>query len=135
MKKMNRSIAVFLAGFLALAIFLTGCTQAPPTVNGNLSGHISIGPLCPVEHSPPDPNCQPTPATFKAYALSVFDTQKIKRKTIIGDATQNGAYSVELPPGTYEIRLETGSRPFSQTISIVANQTTTLDIFLDTGIR
>ena len=39
---------------------------------GFLEGKVTIGPLCPVERTPPDPACQPTEATYKAWQIAVY---------------------------------------------------------------
>lgn len=125
----------FLAAILALLFFLSGCISTGPTSSktGILAGHISIGPLCPVEQNPPDPNCQPTLQTYQAYPLSVYNSSNQKIMEFIGAA--NGNYQIELQAGTYTIKSETGMQRYSQTVAIIANQTTTQNIDIDTGIR
>lgn len=114
------------------------CEFAPcpaPTENrkGILSGKISIGPICPVERYPPEPNCAATEETFLAYPLGVYSESGEKVMTFNGDS--NGNYSIELPIGTYTVKQETGLSRFSETVSISSGQTTVLDIDIDTGIR
>ena len=43
---------------------------------GLLKGKISIGPLCPVETFPPQPQCLPTLETFKAWQTAIWNKTK-----------------------------------------------------------
>jgi hypothetical protein len=54
---------------ILIIIPIGGCDQEQNKVleQGFLRGDISIGPLCPVETIPPNPNCQPTEATYSEY--------------------------------------------------------------------
>jgi hypothetical protein len=129
---------VVLGAFILLLIF--GCISNPQEQGkGILQGHISIGPLCPVERNPPDPNCLPTEQTYAAYAMTVYRVGAgdpgplLKETTFTGD--KDGNYKIELPTGSYVIRQETGISKFSKTVAIKAGETTTLDIDIDTGIR
>lgn len=107
--------------------------------SGTLSGAVSIGPICPVETNPPRSECQPSPETYAAREFLVlsFD-QKITVTSF--HAGSDGKYSVSLPAGTYVVTTaKTGigymSKDLPATITIKANQSTTLDIGVDTGIR
>jgi fructose-specific phosphotransferase system IIC component len=55
----------FMLLMVGILILVIGCSLQDKQVlePGILAGKISIGPLCPVETIPPDPNCQPTEAT------------------------------------------------------------------------
>ncbi len=104
---------------------------------GVLMGIISIGPLCPVETIPPDPNCQPTEATFKAWPIGVWTADK-KSKVSTLKPNLDGSYDFELQEGSYVVDLEVqhhfGSN-LPATIMIAQGVTTVLDIEIDTGIR
>jgi hypothetical protein len=119
-------------------ILISGCTQKDGNLEqGLLTGTITIGPLCPVEMFPPDPNCQPTEATFKTWPIGVWTADK---KTKLGqlDPNLNGTYTFELPEGTYLIDLEIRhlfGTTLPETIKIDSDQTLHLDIDIDTGIR
>jgi len=127
-----------------LAISLFGCITNPQeNGKGILQGHISIGPICPVERNPPDPNCQPTEETYAAYTLTVYGIGAgdpgvpIEVTKFQGD--KNGNYRIELPEGTYEIIFPplggSGISSFHATVEIKSGETTNLDIDIDTGIR
>ncbi|MCR4368970.1 MAG: hypothetical protein NUV67_03630 [archaeon] len=123
-------------GIIAL-ILLSGCGQKQEGT-GTLQGHISIGPICPVETNPPNPECEPTKETYAAYELSAYRVgsgdpgQLIKEATFTGD--ENGNYKIELKAGVYKIMLGDGLQ-YRKTIGITANETTIWDIDIDTGIR
>ena len=103
----------------------------------HVTGHVTAGPVCPVERNPPDPACAPRPVA--GGHVSVVDPASA---AVIGTTTtvQDGAYAVDVPPGSYELRAEAdppgigGTKP----VPFVAdrgNQGMTVDIELDTGIR
>ncbi len=129
----------WVACLLAL-ILVAGCARqnlAPQT--GFLTGKVSIGPLCPVERFPPDPRCQPTPETFKAWPLAVYASNHVKVAALAPQA--DGAYKVELPAGEYVVDLVNrqpgglGARNLPAPASVRAGETTPLDVDIDTGIR
>lgn len=108
--------------------------------SGVLKGKISIGPICPVETIPPDPNCLPTPATYKAWATAVWTFDKSSKLATL-DPKSDGAYQVELPAGKYIIDFDAtrtnhvGSSNLPAIISIANGDTTSFNINIDTGIR
>ena len=106
---------------------------------GILKGKISIGPLCPVERDPPDPACLPTKETYEAYPVGVW-TANGRRKIADLKPSLDGRYNITLQPGAYLVRLENANRGPGGTnlpvgIKITQDQTTSLDIDIDTGIR
>ena len=121
---------------LLLGVFLFGClgdNPENPAQFGYLQGHVSIGPLCPVERNPPDPNCMPTAETYKAYPFGVYTDLGSKAGEFAADA--DGNYSVRLRIGEYEVRQASGIQKYSKKIKIESGKTSALDIELDTGIR
>ncbi|MCR4335589.1 MAG: carboxypeptidase-like regulatory domain-containing protein, partial [archaeon] len=124
---------------LRLFLFWGGASVPESNKNGFLQGHISIGPICPVERNPPDPNCQPTEQTYLAYSFTVYKIgagdpgPRLEIIDFHGD--KNGNYLIELPEGTYEIMNNLAISGYVKTVEIKAGQTTGLDISLDTGIR
>ena len=129
-----------LLAFLAVILVLfAGCINTPFQAKGTLQGHISIGPLCPVESNPPEPNCLPNEETYLAYPLTVYENgpqgpgQLIEVARFVGD--KDGNYSLELRAGTYIIRQNSVSQMPSKVVEVKENQVTTLDFEIDTGIR
>jgi hypothetical protein len=107
---------------------------------GTLKGKISIGPLCPEEPIPPQPGCQPTAETFKAWQTSVWNASKtILIKDINPDLS--GKFSVHLSPGNYLIDFKSsqshsfGGSSFPIHFSISKQNSTIVDVNIDTGIR
>ncbi len=127
---------VFLFGGL---LTISGCVKLNTSETGLLEGVISIGPLCPVETVPPDPACQPTAETYIAYPVGVYTSDGTKKIASILP-NLDGSYILELYPGTYKVLLETsqkgvGGNNLPADITISSNDTTNLDINIDTGIR
>ncbi len=137
---MNKNI--LLIGIIAIIIFVSGCIQQQNQISekGFLEGKITIGPICPVERSPPDPKCQPTEETYKAWPIAVYTSDK-KAKIIQIEPNIDGTHKTELPVGNYIVDLEKqqpfgiGGNNLPATIVINSGETTKLDINIDTGIR
>ncbi len=125
---------------LLLIIFVSGCVQQENKIyeKGFLEGKIIIGPICPVERFPPDPKCQPTEETYKAWPIAIWTTDKKTKIAQIGPKL-DGTYRMELPIGIYVIDLEKqqhfGSKDLPATVTINSAETTKLEIDIDTGIR
>ncbi len=134
---MNKNILFIM---LLIGIILTsGCIQQQNRISekGSLEGKITIGPLCPVEKFPPDPRCQPTEATYKAWPIAVYTFDK-KTKVAQIEPLVNGTYKVELPIGEYVVDLEKQhmfGKNLPAAVTIKKGEITTLNIDCDTGIR
>ena len=127
-------------------LFLLSCkkqsdnTDCSCNLKGTLKGNISIGPLCPVETTPPLPQCQPTEATYKAWAVAVC-TQDKKSKIAVLNPQLDGNYQIDITAGVYVIDFDPADNitmrmsNMPATITIEAKQTSTFDINIDTGIR
>jgi hypothetical protein len=131
----------FLFGLIFGLLLSLGCDkQEQVSMKGILMGKVSIGPLCPVETDPPDPDCLPTEETFKAWPIAV-STANGKRKIVQLHPNPDGTYDVELPVGNYLVNLENqqsygpGGSNLPVLIEINRSDTTRLDIDIDTGIR
>lgn len=121
---------------ILLMILFASCSPAPQEF-GILEGQVSIGPLVPVVREGEDP---PTPAP-EVYAAREIVVYKKNGKTeftrLLIDST--GRYQAELPVGIYVIDINrigidsADNLPLEITIS--ANNSTILDIEIDTGIR
>lgn len=125
--------------FLLLIFLIPGCDKGKQREQGYLEGTISIGPLCPVERIPPDPACQPTAETYKAYPVSVYTTDGQKKVAQLNPSL-DGTFTHELPTGKYLVILEKaqnniGSSSLPVEISIISQEKTLLNINIDTGIR
>ncbi len=109
--------------------------SATPSV-GVLEGHVSIGPLTPVERVDVTPTVPP-----EMYAALSIDITLPDGATRIASAQvgPDGNYRVELAPGLYLVNIPRGGGRFGtdqpKSVEIIAGQTTRLDIDIDTGIR
>jgi len=119
--------------FLALALLLFGCA-APQNAKGFLEGEVTIGPLCPVE--PCDLTQEQIDQAYTSRSIIVYASD---RTTIVRQISipPGGNYEIELTPGRYFVTIRPGGigdYPF-QEIIVSSNQTTRLDLGVDTGIR
>lgn len=113
--------------------------QTIPTVNtltGFLTGHVTIGPLQPVQR--PGPPATPPPQVYAARTLDVFLADGITRVVNIR-IDSDGNYRVALPPGSYIVALARNgvdrARGLPTKIIIESGKTIQLDVDIDTGIR
>src|SRR5450759_634468 len=130
---------IFGIAFLAVLLFISGCDKQMTQEAGFLEGLISIGPICPVERIPPDPGCLPTAETYKAFPVGVW-TSNGRRKIAQINPALDGSFRTELTPGNYLVILENeqntiGSSNLPVEVSIISQDTTMLNIGIDTGIR
>ncbi len=117
-------------------------TTTPPVTNepkdnvdaGYMSGHVTIGPNCPVESI--EHPCTVPPEAYSSRSVVVY---KNDGTTIVKKGTINaeGNYKITLEPGSYLVAVEPGGmRPTEKKlVTIKAGQTVTLDFDIDTGIR
>jgi hypothetical protein len=129
----------FYVVFLFGLFLIPGCDKQFNREAGFLEGTVSIGPLCPVEKDPPDPDCLPTYETYKAYPVTI-KTSNGRRKIAQLNPALDGSYKIELNPGNYLVILETeqnriGSSNLPAKVVIISLNKTILNIDIDTGIR
>lgn len=103
--------------------------------DGILTGHVAIGPNCPVEQA--GNPCTPAPQAYTSRQVVVY---KADGTTLV--ATQNfdtqGNYNIVLTAGTYVVKSKTGISSVASvvgTVIIKNGQTSTLNFSIDTGIR
>jgi len=125
---------------LNLIFLMLSCSEQNKLGEGVLKGKISIGPLCPVETIPPQPQCLPTMETYKAWQTSVWNlNETTKLVNITPDLSGN--YQINLPVGEYVVDFENRIKLSIQRsnlpvkIKINNGDSTKLDINIDTGIR
>ncbi len=109
-------------------------TATPIPQGSGVKGTILLGPTCPVERIPPDPNCAPKPY---ATSITVYRSGS-KLPYIIGNSNTDGAFQLTLPVGSY--MLNAGGtkilpRCSEVSVTIPPNAFITQDISCDTGIR
>lgn len=106
------------------------------SVTGLLEGKVSISPICPVERV--NVTCNVSPDAYDARKIVVYNrdkTEVVKEVNI----DHNGSYRAILVPGIYVVDIKhTGmdrSPDVPMEIEIKFNETVTLDISIDPGIR
>lgn len=132
--------AIFLIFSITIGFLSTSCSELYVSGNGALKGDIHIGPICPVETVPPQPNCLPTAQTYIAYQLSVYNNSETN---IIADIHPelSGMYYLKLPAGNYKVNfkdkntMRIGGSNLPLSFRVEDGDTTNLDINIDTGIR
>ncbi len=107
--------------------------SASMSTEGTLHGTVTVSPVCPVETL--DDVCRPRPLANRQVQIKASDGKSITMTT-----DQQGAFIIQLPPGRYLIEVQSVSYPMRQrvpltAVSIVAGQTSEINIPLDTGIR
>lgn len=106
-----------------------------------LQGAVTIGPISPVER--PGENPEVSPEVFSARKLMIYDAsgKHLVREvyfTQIGTGA-TGYYAVQIAPGTYTVDInhlgiDTAAN-LPQKITVSADETVTIDVDIDTGIR
>ncbi|MCL5950414.1 MAG: hypothetical protein M1132_01605 [Chloroflexi bacterium] len=131
---------------LALFILLGLAACQPPNLTGvapgvvapgHLEGHVTIGPLTPVERvGVPTPTVPPQ--VYAARQLVVYQGDGktvVQRVKIDGE----GNYAVSLAPGSYVVGLAPSgvdrARDLPADVTITSGMTVTLNVSIDTGIR
>lgn len=110
------------------------CTTQP---QGIIEGRVTIGPLS----GPVPPGREPDVDMAAVYAARTIvastgdGSNEVARSKIV-----DGRYRLQLPPGTYVVRLLSQSEmdratDLPKTVTVTSGATTTLDIDVDTGIR
>lgn len=118
----------------------TTAATAAPTSNapvGYLTGHVTIGPLQPVQRAGVPP-ATPAPEVYAARSIDIFQADGA---TLVANLKINsdGTYHIALSPGDYVVALARSgidrARGLPKTITIESGKTVQLDIDIDTGIR
>ena len=130
-----------LGALLALAFAVVGCGEiglpfeTDPAPSG-IRGVVTLSPTCPVQASPganvPEPCVTPY-----AAKLVVLDGENVVVTRVT--SSQDGTFTVDLPPGDYVVAPETGADSYPiaqpQSVTVVAGQYAEVEINYDTGIR
>ncbi len=102
-------------------------------LDSGIKGTVTIGPTCPVERIPPDPNCAP-----KSYAASLVAINRITASQTTFKSLSDGTFTVNLIPGDYSIRNASSGvlpRMEDQEITVYPHKYTELNVQFDSGIR
>lgn len=106
------------------------------TTKGTLNGHVTVGPICPVEQV--GHPCQPSPQAYMVRQVGVF-TQDGSKLITSQHLDANGNYQFSLDPGIYTIKasgmMVDQLTALEGIVTIKGGQATTLNFSIDTGIR
>ncbi len=97
-------------------------------------GTVALGPTCPVERMPPDPNCAPRPYQTTIQIYYAGSTTLLKSVS----TDFNGRFRTELAPGNYALEAKGGQtlpRCSVFSVTVKQNSFSESDIQCDTGIR
>ena len=86
------------------AVALSACNLVSPGGGptpspGILTGTVTAGPVCPVEHDPPDPSCADRPVRGAVLVVEEMSGREIARTSSGAD----GRFRLQLGPGTYRL--------------------------------
>lgn len=101
---------------------------------GEVTGQVTVGPVCPVERV--DDPCVVPAETYTSRNVVVFSADGNREITRLAlDPT--GKYSLPLVPGTYLLQIQPAGIGAGElkSVTILANQFSTIDFDIDTGIR
>ncbi len=120
---------------IVVIVLAAGCAEPGEPSGGasGIRGRVVAAPTCPVETG--DPACDPRPVEARVY-FRPLDRSGEKRV----ESEPDGAFTVSLPSGEYEIRAEpidSGQRltPRPITVTVTEGSFTRVQVILDTGIR
>ena len=138
MKRLWKITLVFTVILLS-TLFISCCPGGPESVL--LQGAVTIGPITPVER--PGENPPVPPEVFSSRKLIIYDEsgQKMIREVYFTQIGQGntGYYTAQIAPGKYTIDINhlgmDRADNLPQKITVSADETVTIDINIDTGIR
>jgi len=131
---------LLIACILAGSLLVISCQPGgPETVL--LQGAVTIGPISPVER--PGENPPVSPEVFAARNLIIYDEsgKNLVREVYFTQIGQGatGYYTAQIAPGTYVVDINhlgmdrADNLPVK--ITVTADETVTIDVDIDTGIR
>jgi hypothetical protein len=123
---------------VVLAVLLAGCAvpTTPPGGGSGIAGRAMVGPTCPVQRDPPDPQCADRPYHGPLAVASASDGHVVA--TFETDA--QGNFTVDLAPGDYTVQDVDGAPMLPRcasdgTVKVMAGAYTRADVACDSGIR
>jgi len=120
-----------------LQMIVASLIQAPQTSGrGTISGRVTIGPLCPVEPCP-----DPVPDVYSSRKLILQPLLQPERTTpIYIQLNSDGSFEATVNAGIYAVNLTDCTflgcnYVLPRIVTVRPNETTTVNIDIDTGIR
>jgi len=138
---MKNLIKILLLGaLLAVSLSFAAC-QPGGAESVLLQGAVTIGPLSPVEQPGESPTVPPE--VFSSRYLIIYDEsgKKLVREVYFTQIDQGatGYYTAQLAPGTYVVDINHLGMDYAANlparITVSADETVTIDVNIDTGIR
>jgi len=110
--------------------------ECPTAKLSGITGIVLLGPTCPVQRIPPDPQCADKPYQTD-FIVTLADNVTAVQQFSSGP---DGKFSINLPPGKYYIRSTPNAKFLprcneSGPVEVTANKYTSINISCDTGIR
>ena len=104
---------------------------------GYIFGKVLLGPTCPVERNPPDPQCADKPYETDLFVYG-SDMKSVVAKLHSGNPV--GSFSATVPVGSYYVGPVAGAKvlprcSMSDKIVVTEGATTSVSISCDSGIR
>jgi len=102
-----------------------------------VAGRALFGPVCPVEHIPPDPQCAPRPGPVDVRLLRPDGTVSAQVR-----AGADGLFTIDVAPGRYAVDAAAaspspgrGCQATPAQVTVAAGHLTSVAVACDTGIR
>jgi hypothetical protein len=116
------------------ALTIAGCTSTRPQATTVVSGHVTAGPVCPVQTDPPDPACAARDVAG-ARVVATADGSRVEAVTGV-----EGRFALDLAPGDWIVSFEPveGLLGVPDSVDITVKRSSPSDlgeITYDTGIR
>ena len=132
---------ILLLGLVIVTCLLGVSCQPADSESVLLQGAVTIGPITPVEK--PGENPIVAPEVFSTRKIMIYngDGKRLIREVAITQIGQGatGYYTAQIAPGTYTIDINRvgidHADGLPKKISPVADETVTIDVNIDTGIR
>ncbi len=109
-------------------------TQGILPYKSGIKGIVMLGPTCPVQKNPPDPNCADKPYQTM---VAVFRSNDPVHAIAFTNSGADGKFSLSLPPGDYTLGAGESNLPRCDhpQVTVGPDSYATTTIFCDTGIR
>lgn len=102
--------------------------------DSGIRGVVMLGPTCPVERIPPDPNCADKPYQT---LVAIFRASDATHAVVITSSSASGAFSASLPPGDYTVGAGESNLPRCDhpQVTVLPHIYASTTVSCDTGIR
>ncbi len=104
--------------------------------DSGVGGIVTLGPTCPVQRIPPDPQCADKPYATTIQIIAVGSPKS--SPFAIANSDKEGKYKIMLPPGEYALQPVGGAvlpRCETKNVTIEPSKIIKADLSCDTGIR